>query len=390
MTASEFAFLALGLVLGVASGSALVMVLGSRPAAREVRLTVEHDAVPRRGATLSSDAFNAAHGEVARGGPADRRVLDRDMPVSDPRGRAPVPVLSSAAPWASISSNLRTSVPSGPISSALSTIPVAAGRDPAIDALRIQAALTAERMFRAGLPTASAVLDPKPADESDGAITSPALAWPAVAWPPSPTSRATAPAETADPAFEAGDDTPALVRILRGDHRALVATVASIAGDDEAQRRPWQTALMGVAETLVQGAIAEGCLDFPVGNPFWDTFTIEQCRLISGALAASGFRFDSVSDWEDGRVPGYRDLAAAVAGAGLEPRRIRAWPTQDEIAGLYAEVSVASDEYLAAHAPDLDLDEVREIVGIEGPERARLWTEWDRIRPILSEPVPAA
>ena len=48
MTASEFAFLALGLVLGLASGSAIVVVLGSRPPAREVRLTVGHDAVPRR------------------------------------------------------------------------------------------------------------------------------------------------------------------------------------------------------------------------------------------------------------------------------------------------------------------------------------------------------
>ena len=40
MTASEFAFLALGLVLGVASGSAIVVVLSSRPPAREIRLTV--------------------------------------------------------------------------------------------------------------------------------------------------------------------------------------------------------------------------------------------------------------------------------------------------------------------------------------------------------------
>ena len=58
MTASEFAFLALGLVLGVASGSALVMVLRSRPPSRLVRMTVERDAVPRRGATR----YGATHG----------------------------------------------------------------------------------------------------------------------------------------------------------------------------------------------------------------------------------------------------------------------------------------------------------------------------------------
>ncbi|HXG26472.1 MAG TPA: hypothetical protein VNL94_06430, partial [Candidatus Binatia bacterium] len=48
MSASEFGFLALGLVLGVASGAALVVVLRARPPAREVRVTVTPDSVPRR------------------------------------------------------------------------------------------------------------------------------------------------------------------------------------------------------------------------------------------------------------------------------------------------------------------------------------------------------
>lgn len=79
MTASEFAFMALGLVLGGASGAALVFVIGSRtPAPREIRLTVGQDAVPRRvPATLSTDGFATATAEPARGGPADRRAVDR-------------------------------------------------------------------------------------------------------------------------------------------------------------------------------------------------------------------------------------------------------------------------------------------------------------------------
>ncbi len=49
MTASEFAFLALGLVLGVASGAALSIVIRARPPApREVRVTVAPGAVPTR------------------------------------------------------------------------------------------------------------------------------------------------------------------------------------------------------------------------------------------------------------------------------------------------------------------------------------------------------
>lgn len=79
MSASEFAFLALGLVLGVASGAALIVVLRSRPPApREVRVTVAPDSIPRRrSATLAEDAFVTAFAEPARGGPADRREVDR-------------------------------------------------------------------------------------------------------------------------------------------------------------------------------------------------------------------------------------------------------------------------------------------------------------------------
>ena len=45
MTASEFSFLALGLVLGLVSGAALIELFRARPAsAHEVRLTVAHDA----------------------------------------------------------------------------------------------------------------------------------------------------------------------------------------------------------------------------------------------------------------------------------------------------------------------------------------------------------
>ena len=83
MTASEFAFMTLGLVLGGAIGAALLFVIGARPPApREIRLTVASDAVPRRvPATLSVDAFARTAAEPARGGPADRRMIDRPIPV---------------------------------------------------------------------------------------------------------------------------------------------------------------------------------------------------------------------------------------------------------------------------------------------------------------------
>jgi len=80
VTASEFAFLALGLILGVASGAALVELIRARPpASREIRVTVAPNSIrARRSATLSDDAFSRAAAGPAAGGPGDRRWIDPD------------------------------------------------------------------------------------------------------------------------------------------------------------------------------------------------------------------------------------------------------------------------------------------------------------------------
>jgi len=79
VTASEFAFLALGLVLGVAAGAALVEVARSRPAApREVRVTVAPNSLRSRASTLADGRQTNGEDGPARGGPADRRWVDRD------------------------------------------------------------------------------------------------------------------------------------------------------------------------------------------------------------------------------------------------------------------------------------------------------------------------
>jgi hypothetical protein len=404
MTASEFAFLALGLVLGVAGGSALVMALGSRHPAREVRVTVGHDAVPRRAATLSSDAFTA-HSEPARGGPADRRRLDRDMPVADPpavpRGYPGIPVMGSSTglstPGVHHLSGLqvRTAVPfSAPLASAAATepasgatsagpprpIPVAPDRDPSLDALRVQAVLAAERAQRVGLPTALALLEARPVPEpapGDAPVDASAVG-----------SAADAPMEPA-PRAEM-DETPAIIRILRGDQRALLRTVALLARGDDAMRRPWQAAITALADGIVQRAIVRGIIDFPVGNPFWDTFPTSQCRTIAAALAAMGFRFDGIDGWAEGRIPIYRDLTIAVAAAGLDPRRIRAWPTQEEIGFLYRDVTTAADEVVMSEAHDLELAAVQELASSRLADTELVWRNWEVVGPVLGAPVPAA
>jgi hypothetical protein len=82
VTASEFSFLALGLILGAVSGAAMIELLRARPPSpREVRVTVAHDAIPRRATTLADDAFIAVGPEPARGGPADRRLIGGGAPI---------------------------------------------------------------------------------------------------------------------------------------------------------------------------------------------------------------------------------------------------------------------------------------------------------------------
>ena len=202
---------------------------------------------------------------------------------------------------------------------------------------------------------------------------------------------ATTPAATAaaDLELDSIDQTPALTRILRGDHHALLGVAAALASGDAADRRAWEVAIRSVSDGIVARTIAAGWLDFPGRNPFWDSFTVPQCRDIAGALAADGHRFDGIDGWADNRVPTYRDLTIAVAGAGLEPRRIRAWPTQEEINDLYLEVTAAPDAFVAMEAPNLDLEELHELVGFGDTDRALVWANWDRVRSVLTSPIPS-
>ena len=262
-------------------------------------------------------------------------------------------------------------------------IPIVPERDPVLDAIRVQAAAAAERLYGAARPAATALLERQRATANAANAVNAANAAKRV-----PLLEQREDESGRDP--DRTDETPALLRILRGDDRALFATAAVLAGADEADRRAWQAAIMSLTGAVVDRAIGSGWLDFPVGNPFWDTFTTDQCREIAAALAATGHRFDGVDGWTDGRAPNHRDLTIAVAASGLEPRRIRAWPTQDEIGRLYLEVTAAADDFLAARAPNLDLEEAQALAGVGGEDLARLWVAWDRVRSVLMAPVVGA
>ena len=322
VSGSEFAFLALGLMLGAATGAAAVFVYRSRPPSREVRLTVTHSAVPTRAMTLSSEALLERSRDPAPGGPGDRRQSDRGPAAGgvDRRGGGGLERPASAPSAGHGTAESRTPVRSGPgVAVAIQPEP-----DRALDFLR--------------------------------------------------SGRATR---------------PLVERMLGGDHRAMLTAVDAIAGDDGATRRTWEELLAGLVEALDERAIDLGYLDFPMGAPFWDTFTIQQCRRIAATLATMGFRFDGREGWQDARAPSYRDLSTAVAEAGIEPRRVRNWPNSLEIGELYRNVRPAPAELVSAFAPALDTKSLWELLGPRADAFEGLWLTWEPVRRVLLEGDPA-
>ena len=324
MTASELAFLALGLLLGAATGAAMIVVLGSRSPRREIRVTVTRDALPRRSETLSQDAFVTSPAEPARGGPADRRWLDRPDFAPDPGAGAAFPM----------------------------TVPTSLGRRVAIP-IETSPATAPDRTTVPYLASAVGV---------------------AVEAEPGPTLEDLRARPTPQTQLE---------RMLRGEHRAMVELIDAVAGEDSRRRRDWELLLGGLAEAMADMAVRESVIDFPMGTAFWDAFTVEQCRRVVAALASMGFRYDGRDGWVEHHVPVYRDLSLALADIGEDPRRIRAWPHAGEIAELFVGVRPAPEELLAAAGPDYGAEDMQALVGEHASELAALWVAWDDILPHL-------
>jgi hypothetical protein len=176
-----------------------------------------------------------------------------------------------------------------------------------------------------------------------------------------------------------------LLRMLRGDRDALQVAATRLAGDDADAHRQWQRALGSLVDALIARAIEASALDFPVEHDFWGRFTLVQNRDIASALSSLGYRFDGFGDWVDEHVPNQRDLAMAVGYAGLDPMRIRHWPSDAEARELLRDVRVAADEYVADAAGGLTLGELVTLLGRRADDLAELWNQWGAVRPLLLE-----
>jgi hypothetical protein len=174
-----------------------------------------------------------------------------------------------------------------------------------------------------------------------------------------------------------------IVRVLRGDRDARERIVAALAGADPDAQREWRLRIAHLVDAITARAIEDGYLDLPPDDPFWGMFDARERRDIVGALSALGFRFDGMGGFADARVPATRDLALAVGYAGLDRMRVRAWPREDAMGGLYTRAAVAADEWLVDFAGDLSLGRMVDALGSRAAALADTWNAWGRVRLVL-------
>lgn len=180
---------------------------------------------------------------------------------------------------------------------------------------------------------------------------------------------------------------PAILGLLTGNRAVMQRLVWELAGEDPIDQRRWQVQIADLVDAIVSRAIEACAFVFPDEHPFWAPFTRSQSRDIALALSSLGFRFDGLGGFADDRAPTQRDVSLALGYAGLDPMRVRPWPSEAELAELYADVTVAADEYLFGAAPGLSLGELVGILGRRADALTEVWNAWDRIAPILLEDV---
>lgn len=174
-----------------------------------------------------------------------------------------------------------------------------------------------------------------------------------------------------------------ILRMLEGDGDAVRRTAAELgAGDPDAVGR-WQLAISGLLDAITAQAIDASAVDLPDDHPFWGMFGGEQRREILAALASLGHHYDGLGGFADGRVPSQRDLSLAVGYAGLDPMRIRRWPTETELPDLLAAARVDATGFLIARAGSLTLGEVVALLDRRADALTDVWNDWGRLRPLL-------
>jgi hypothetical protein len=235
-------------------------------------------------------------------------------------------------------------------------------------------------------------LDARPAPVEDADLAGPAASAGVTSGQASQAAGAAGDRSTTTADTDLADATPAhgrnvLARVLDGDEALLGDVVAVLAAGSADEARRWHLELSALRDALTTAAIDAAAIELPTDHPFWAPFSASEAREIAIALGSLGYRYDGHGGFADGRLPSARDLALAVGYAGLDPRRVRRWPSASEIPLLLRGARVAVGDFVLEGAPDLTLGQMITLLGRQAPGLAPLWDEWGRVRPLLARSV---
>jgi hypothetical protein len=178
--------------------------------------------------------------------------------------------------------------------------------------------------------------------------------------------------------------------VLRGDRHALQAVAGRLSEETGVEAGRVQLLLLELREAIAARALEENALGFPSAHPFWGQFPAEEARRVATSLASMGYRFDGHDAWSDGRRPGARDMALSLSHVGIDPRSLRVMPDQSQIQTLWQGTNVLVEDYLAACAPELELNQMIACLGQRAGALSELWDLWGRLRTLLVSPAPGS
>ncbi len=179
-----------------------------------------------------------------------------------------------------------------------------------------------------------------------------------------------------------------ILRLLAQDRGAFARLAALLADETGLPDGEIQLLLAELCLGIVASARDASALELPADHPFWQQFAASEAQVVAATLAELGYAPDGTGGWRDGRAPGHRELAIAVAEVGHDLRRLRFVPSGNEIERLWHGTRVAVERYLASRAPDLDLDRVIRLLGPRAEALGDLWNNWGRLRSLLLAPAP--
>jgi hypothetical protein len=174
-------------------------------------------------------------------------------------------------------------------------------------------------------------------------------------------------------------------RLLEGDQDVLHGLARAMFELTGGLPSRYLLLLRELVDAIAASAAEAGVLMFDHTHPFWSQFRPAEAREIARVLRDLGFRFDPVDGWYGRRAPSFSDLALALAYAGYDVRSLRRLPMGDELRALPSSVTASSLEFLAAGAPDLDVDQVLRLLGSRGDRLGDLWDDWAKLRALLLE-----